>query len=102
MTTTQTRPEDRPMTFTLPDGRDWLEPGDADYPWVLDDLRGHDLIAWMLNRIVPRGAQPADAALPCIVYGRRGRIELTWCNVSIVFGPMCAPTARSWCSCDHR
>jgi hypothetical protein len=88
MTNTLTHPEDRPWTFELPEGRDWLEPGDADYGWVLDDLREHFVIGWFLDRIVARDdSQPADAVLPQIAYGRRRRIELTWCNVRLVFAP---------------
>jgi hypothetical protein len=88
MTATTTRPEDRPMTFTFPEGRDWLEPGDADYMWVMDDLREHEAIAFVLSRIVPRSMQQSVLSmLPQVHYGRRRRIELTWCNVKVVFKP---------------
>ena len=90
MTNTTTHPEDRPWTFELPEGRDWLEPGDTDYAWVLDDLREHEVIGYLLDRIVPHaqhGEEPADVTLPVIAYGRRGRIEMTWPNLAVVFSP---------------
>jgi hypothetical protein len=82
-----THPEDRPTTFTLPAGRNWLEPGDTDYRWVLDDLIEHTAINAFLDRIIvhPDYDVPADAVLPTICYGRRNRIALTWCNLIAVF-----------------
>jgi hypothetical protein len=96
MTNTMTHPEDRPMTFELPEGRNWLQPGDRDYMWVMDDLREHDAIAFVLGQVVPRSMQQSVLSmLPQIHYGRRGRIELTWCNIKVVFKP-------TWFGCSYR
>jgi hypothetical protein len=94
MTNTQTHPEDRPMTFEprrSPWGAMWMEPGDVDYAWVLDDLREHSEIGAFLDRIVAHtgyGEQPADITSPQIVWARRRRMELRWPSVVAIFDPI--------------
>lgn len=85
-----TLPEDRPREFVArdgPHGTKWIEPGDEDYEWVLEDLSEHPEIGAFIKRIVPNPAYevPASALLPQIWYWGWGRIELTWVNVTASF-----------------
>jgi hypothetical protein len=97
-----THPEDRPWSFNPRRGlwgSTWMEPGDEDYAWVLDDLREHDDIGWLLSLVVAHtayGAQPDDITLPQIVWARRRRIQLRWTGIVATFDPVKDRAAGEW------